>query len=96
MLFRSRRVSQYDFFRVLANKSRIRYYDKFKPARGRGRTTGARMVVEVDLTTGKVARTWYESYDSQERVIQVHPKRPIDLGHIEINPETGKEINRRP
>jgi hypothetical protein len=54
------------------------------------------MVVEVDATTGQVTRTWYESYDIQGRVVQVHPKRPKDLGHIQIDPQTGKEINRRP
>jgi hypothetical protein len=91
----SRRAAKYDFFKVLEN-NRIRYYDKFKPARNPGSTAGARMVLEVDSTTGEVTRTWYESYDSQNRVVQVHPKRPIDLGHIQIDPQTGKEINRRP
>jgi hypothetical protein len=43
-----------------------------------------------------MTRTWYESYDIQGRVVQVHPKRPKDLGHIQIDPQTGKEINRRP
>jgi hypothetical protein len=91
----SRRAARYDFFRVLTN-GRIRYYDKFKPAATPGSTVGARMVVEVDATTGQVTRTWYESYDIQGRVVQVHPKRPKDLGHIQIDPQTGKEINRRP
>ncbi|MBC6424038.1 MAG: hypothetical protein GDA38_22970 [Hormoscilla sp. SP12CHS1] len=53
-----------------------------------------RPVVEVEAADGKLIRTWHESYDSQGRVIRVHPKRPQDLGHIEIDPMTGKEIER--
>lgn len=91
----ARRASKYDFFKVLEN-GRVRYYEKFKPATSPGPTAGARMVVEVDAATGQVTRTWYESYDIQGRVVQVHPKRPRDLGHIQIDPHTRKEINRRP
>jgi hypothetical protein len=88
-----RRASTYTTFRVLQN-GRIRYYDSYKPAKSQGKTAGARLVVEIDATTGDIRRTWYESYDTQGRVLRVHPKRPIDLGHIEINPETGKEVVR--
>lgn len=91
----ARRAAKYDFFRVLAN-GRIRYYEKFKPATTPGPTAGARMVIEVNATTGQVTRTWVESYDSIGRVSQVHPKLPLDLGHIAIDTQTGKEINRRP
>jgi hypothetical protein len=59
-----------------------------------GRTAGARAVVEVYTTTGEVIRTWYESYDAEGRVIRVHPKTPQDLGHIEIDPISRKEIER--
>lgn len=90
----ARRAAKYEFFKVLEN-CRIRYYEKLKPATTPGPTAGARMVVEVDAATGQVTRTWYESYDTQGRVVQVHPKRPRDLGHIKIDPQTGKEINRR-
>lgn len=89
----ARRAATYDSFRVLDN-GRIRYYDTYKPAKSSGRTAGARFVVEVSASTGTPLRTWYESYDQQGRVIRVHPKTPIDLGHIEINPDTGKEIER--
>ena len=51
-------------------------------------------MVEVDAISGQPMRTWYESYDAAGQVIRVHPKTPTDLGHIEINPETGKEIER--
>lgn len=88
-----RRVAAYDRFRVLQN-GRIRYYDEYKPARSTGRTVGARLVIEVDSSAGKPIRTWYESYDAQGRVIRIHPKTPIDLGHIEIDPDTGKETDR--
>jgi len=88
-----RRATTYANFRVLQN-GRIRYYESYKPAKSQGKTAGARLVVEVDSITGNVQRTWYESYDHQRRVLRVHPKRPIDLGHIEINPETGKEVAR--
>ncbi len=89
----SRRAATYDTFRVLQN-GRIRYYDTYKLAKSSGRTAGARLVVEVNSSTGKPLRTWYESYDNQGRVIRVHPKTPIDLGHIEINPNTGRETER--
>jgi hypothetical protein len=88
-----RRATTYATFRVLQN-GRIRYYENYKPAKSPGKTIGARLVVEVDATSGHVLRTWYESYDNQRRVLRVHPKRPVDLGHIEINPETGKEVAR--
>jgi hypothetical protein len=88
----SRRAATYDFFRVLANQ-RIRYYGNYKAAKIPGKTAGARLVVEVNFN-GDVCRTWYESYDRQNRVIRIHPKTPQDLGHIEIDPLTGKEIER--
>ena len=88
-----RRASTYATFKLLQSQ-RIRYYDNYKPAKTQGKTAGARLVVEVDSITGTPLRTWYESYDDQGRVIRVHPKRPIDLGHIEIDPETGKEVKR--
>lgn len=87
------RAATYAAFKLLHNR-RIRYYDTYKPAKTQGKTAGARLVVEVDATTGTILRTWYESYDDQDRVIRIHPKRPIDLGHLEINPDTGKEVNR--
>jgi hypothetical protein len=89
----SRRAATYASFRVLQN-DRIRYYDIYKPAKNQGKTAGARLVVEVEATTGQALRTWYESYDQQRRVLRVHPKRPIDLGHIEIDPETRREVER--
>jgi hypothetical protein len=88
-----RRVATYESFKVLGN-GRIRYYGTYKPSKSAGRTAGARLVVEVDATSGQPIRTWYESYDAAGRVIRVHPKTPVDLGHIEMNPETGKEIER--
>jgi hypothetical protein len=88
-----RRVTAYEFFRVLEN-GRIRYYGTYKSAKSIGITAGARLVVEVSATTGQPLRTWYESYNVQRQVIRVHPKKPIDLGHIEINPETGKATER--
>ena len=88
-----RRVARYDCFKMLQNR-RIRYYDAYKPAKSLGRTVGARLVVEVNAATGTPIRTWYESYDERGRVIRIHPKTPQDLGHIEINPETGREIER--
>jgi hypothetical protein len=88
-----RRSTTYATFRVLQNK-RIRYYGSYKPAKSQGKTIGACLVVEVEASTGKTLRCWYESYDIQGRVLRVHPKRPADLGHIEINPETGKEVER--
>ncbi|MBD1841839.1 hypothetical protein H6F89_00110 [Cyanobacteria bacterium FACHB-63] len=88
-----RRAATYASFKLLQN-GRIRYYDNYKPAKISGKTAGACLVVEVDAITGNVLRTWYESYDHQHRVIRIHPKRPIDLGHIEIDPATGKEITR--
>ena len=45
-------------------------------------------MIEVRIITGKPIRTWYESYDAQNRVIRIHPKTPRELGHIEIDPET--------
>ncbi|MBC6481297.1 MAG: hypothetical protein GDA56_29590 [Hormoscilla sp. GM7CHS1pb] len=89
----ARRAAKYDFFKVLQN-GRIRYYDSYRPAKKPGRTAGARPVVEVEAADGKLIRTWHESYDSQGRVIRVHPKKPQNLGHIEIDPMTGKEIER--
>lgn len=89
----NRRIKTYDFFKVLSNQ-RIRYYGKYKLAKTLGRTFGARLVVEVNIITGIPIRTWYESYDAQNRVIRVHPKTPRDLGHIEIDPETKKEVER--
>ncbi|MEG3437920.1 hypothetical protein V0288_12400 [Pannus brasiliensis CCIBt3594] len=87
-------MTKYDFYRILQN-GRIRWYGKLKPARTPGRSIGARIVVEKDPVTGKVLRAWNEVYDREGRVILVHPKRPQDLGHIEIDPETGREISRR-
>ncbi|MGV0028346.1 hypothetical protein [Phormidesmis priestleyi] len=87
-----RRATTYDYFRILCDR-RIRYYGHYKAAKILGKTAGARLVVEVDFT-GTVGRTWYESYDSQNRVIRIHPKTPKDLGHIELNPLTGKETAR--
>ncbi len=89
----ARRAATYEFFKVLDN-GRIRYYGTYKPSKIAGRTAGARLVVEVDSESGQPIRTWYESYDAEGRVIRVHPKPPVDLGHIEINPETGKETER--
>jgi hypothetical protein len=89
----SRRAATYATFKLLQNR-RIRYYDKYKPAKIPGKTAGARLVIEVDALTGNMLRTWYESYDAQARVIRIHPKRPNDLGHLEIDPETGKEVYR--
>jgi hypothetical protein len=88
-----RRAATYASFKLLQN-CRVRYYDTYKPAKTQGKTAGARLVVEVDAITGNTLRTWYESYDNQGRVIRIHPKRPIDLGHLEIDPTTGKEVNR--
>jgi hypothetical protein len=88
-----RRATTYATFRVLQN-GRIRYYGSYRPAKSQGKTAGACLVVEVDAATGKTLRTWYESYDAQRRVLRVHPKIPVDLGHIEINPETGQEVKR--
>lgn len=88
-----RRAAAYARFKLLQN-NRIRYYDRYKPAKTQGKTAEACLVVEVELSTGSPIRTCYESYDNQNRVIGVHPKRPIELGHIEIDPETGKEVNR--
>lgn len=62
-------------FKILQN-GRIRYYDKYKPAKIPGKTAGACLVVEVDATTGNVIRTWYESYDQQNRVIRITPNAP--------------------
>lgn len=89
----TRRAATYEFFKVLGN-GRIRYYGSYKPSKSAGRTAGARLVVEVDPLSGQPIRTWYESYDAGGRVIRVHPKTPVDLGHIEINPDTGKETER--
>ena len=89
----SRRVATYDTFKVLQN-GRIRYYGTYKPARISGRTAGARLVVEVNSSTGKPLRSWYESYDNGGKVIRVHPKTPRDLGHIEIDPTTGRATDR--
>ncbi len=87
-----RRAATYDCFRILPNQ-RIRYYSTYKAAKLPGKTAGARLVVEVDFT-GTVRRTWYESYNHENRVIRIHPKTPQDLGHIEIDPLTGKETER--
>jgi hypothetical protein len=57
---------------------------------------GARIVTEVDAATGEPLRTWQEVYDVQGRVIEVHPKFPVDFGHLEINPVTGQVRRRRP
>jgi len=87
-----RRAKTYDYFRILSNQ-RIRYYGNYKAAKISGKTAGARLVVEVDFA-GIVRRTWYESYDSQNRVIRIHPKTPKDLGHVKLNPLTDKETER--
>jgi hypothetical protein len=90
----ARRVAKYESFRVLEN-GRIRYYRALRPAKSPGRI-GARIVTEVDSITGKPLRTWQEVYDVPERVLEVHPKLPVDLGHLEIDPTTGQVIRRRP
>ncbi len=88
-----RRAATYELFKVLDN-GRIRYYGSYKLSKSAGKTVGARLVVEVNSASGQPLRTWYESYDAEGRVIRVHPKTPTDLGHIEINPNTGKEAER--
>ena len=35
-----------------------------------------------------------ETYDNKNRVIQIHPKTPVNDYHYLIDPNTGKEINR--
>lgn len=90
----TRRMREYDYFRILENR-RIRYYGKFRSSKTMGKTIGRRTVTEVNGLTGEVLRTWQECYDINNRVNQIHPKRPKDIGHIEIDPETGKEIKRR-
>ena len=91
----ARRTTQYDSFIVLSEKGRVRYYTTLRRAESPDRL-GARLVTEVDADTGKALRIWQEAYDLEGRVIEVHPKRPIDLGHISIDPATGQEIGRRP
>ena len=90
----ARRAAKYESFRVLES-GRIRYYGALRPAKSPDRV-GARIVTEVDLATGKPLRTWQEVYDMQGYVIEVHPKWPVDLGHLEIDPTTGQIIGRRP
>ncbi|KAM3091175.1 hypothetical protein ACKFKF_33670 [Phormidesmis sp. 146-12] len=51
-----RRAATYATFKLLQNQ-RIRYYDTYKPAKTQGKTAGARLVVEVDTTTGTTLRT---------------------------------------
>lgn len=87
-------MGKYESFRVLEG-DRIRYYGTLRPAKSPNRM-GARIVTEVDAVTGGPVRTWQEVYDGQGRVIEVHPKFPVDLGHLEINPVTGQVERRRP
>ena len=70
------------YIKVLPDQNVIRYYTKFKPAQKAGRVAGARIVTEVDVSNGAVRRVWQELYDHAGNVIEVHPKFPIDLGHI--------------
>ena len=87
-------MGKYESFRVLEG-DRIRYYGTLRPAKSLNRM-GARIVTEVDSATGKPVRTWQEVYDGQGRVIEIHPKFPVDLGHLAINPVTGQVKRRRP
>ena len=74
--------TQKNFFKVLPDKGRIRYYSEFRPAKTPGPKAGARYVTEVDSRTGLSVRTWQELYDAAGRVVEVHPKTPKDLNHI--------------
>ena len=74
---------------------RIRYYGTLRLAKSLKRM-GARIVTEVDAASGAPVRTWQEVYDEQGRVFEVHPKFPVDLGHLEINAMTGQVKRRRP
>jgi RHS repeat-associated protein len=78
----ARRSREYEFFKVLASKGRIRYYSELRPSRTPGRVVGVRYVSEVEASTGKQVRFWQEAYDSSGNVVSVHPKKPVDLGHV--------------
>jgi hypothetical protein len=74
---------------------KVRQYDRFRPSKQEGRIAGSRKVTEIDPKTGK-KRVWMENYDHEGQVIIVHPKFPQDPGHLMINPNIGKVIDRWP
>jgi hypothetical protein len=74
----ARRMKKYEMYRD-DSRGRRRYYSRLKV----GIHTDYRIVTEVD-EHGNFLRSWQEVYDKSGKVVSVHPKQPLDLGHIPV------------
>jgi len=74
------------------SNGKIRFYDKFRPARNPGPTSGARFVTEFSPETGELVQ-WNENYDNLGSVNRVRLK---NINGMQINsphfPPTAKEL----
>ncbi|OQX04937.1 MAG: hypothetical protein BWK80_52935 [Desulfobacteraceae bacterium IS3] len=88
------KIEEFSKVRRILPDGRIREYGKFRPSGKPGLTVGQRSVKEIDPVTGETIRVWMENYNDSGEVRIVHPYKPDDLGHLRVDPSTGKVIER--
>ncbi len=74
---------------------RIRNYGKLRLSTNLGPTIGARHIKEMD-NFGNTLKHWEENYNKYGEIIQIHHKYPKDLGHMIIDPKTGRVVKWKP